>query len=177
MQILIVERGETCPSSPPAAPLVLGTSATLNLEQFPELGWISFYLTRLYSLQTDRDRLTSEMDAIAATGDVYRDCWIEPYVKTKNGKHYPYHQLRWLTGERKPSGQPKVKTKHLSHHAVGAVRAAIARGQQVVALEQERQRVEAEIERLRHLVRGTGRRLHRGITQNFNLQEGDRHDQ
>jgi hypothetical protein len=123
------------------------------------------YLTLLSSLHYDRNRLTQVIHAIAEEGEVYRDQWIETYTKSKNGKQYLYYQLRWLTGEYKPSGQPKVKTKHLSHRVVGEVRAAIARGHQVAALEQQCQAVEAEITRLQQLVRGTGRRLQRVVSQ------------
>lgn len=35
----------------------------------------------------------------------------------------------------KKSGQPKVKAKHLSHRAVGEVRAAISQGHRLKALE------------------------------------------
>jgi hypothetical protein len=146
-------------------PAVLGNSLVLDLDVFPELHWLSTYLTRLNSLHQDRDRLTQTIQAIAKEGEVYRDQWIETYTKSKNGKQYLYYQLRWLTGEYKPSGQPKVKTKHLSHRVVGEVRAAIARGHQVEVLEQQRQAVETEITRLQQLVRGTGRQLQRAVSQ------------
>jgi hypothetical protein len=81
--------------------------------------------------------------------------------------------LRWLTGERKKSGQPKVKTKHLSHRAVAEAQAAISRGQQAEALEKQRQQVEAEIEHIKCLVRGTGRQLQRVISQNSIVQGGE----
>ncbi|WP_088889824.1 hypothetical protein [Leptolyngbya ohadii] len=140
---------------------VLGNSIVLDLDQFPELQWISRYLIALHRLQADRDRLAQDIRAIEQEGDVYFDQWIEPYVKTKNGKQYTYHQLRWLTGEYKKSGQPKVKTKHLSHQQVGEVRAAIERGQQVKALQEQQSLIDAQIVRLRQLVRGTGRRMKR----------------
>ncbi|WP_190550343.1 hypothetical protein [Trichocoleus sp. FACHB-591] len=155
------------PSSPGCSglPAVLGNSLVLDLDAFPELHWLPTYLTLLNSLHYDRDRLTQAIQAITEEGEVYRDQWIETYTKSKNGKQYLYYQLRWLTGEYKPSGQPKVKTKHLSHRVVGKVRAAIARGHQVAALEQQRQAVEAEITRFQQLVRGIGRRLQRAVSQ------------
>ena len=154
---------------PPDLP-VLGNSLVLDLETFPELRWISAYLAELNRLQTEVDRLSQAIQAVSEAGEVYHDYWIEPYIKTKNGKQYTYHQLRWLTGERKKSGQPKVKTQHLSDIRLGEVRAAIDRGHQVEALERQRQQVEAEMARLKRLVRGTGRRLEhltsqKGLTQ------------
>jgi hypothetical protein len=137
----------------------------VDLEAFPELRWLSAYLSSLHILQSEHDHLSCTLESVAASGEVYHHCWIEPYTKTKQGKEYTYHQLRWLTGERKLSGQPKVKTKHLSHRAIGAVQAAIARGHQVEALEKQRRQVEEEMERLRYLMRTTGRRLHRVISQ------------
>ncbi|WP_088894947.1 hypothetical protein [Leptolyngbya ohadii] len=138
---------------------VLGNSIVLDLDQFPELQWISRYLAVLHRLQAERDRFTQDIRAIEQEGDVYFDQWVEPYTKTKNGKQYTYHQLRWLTGEYKKSGQPKVKTKHLSHQQVGGVRAAVERGQQVKALQEQQSLIDARIVRLRQLVRSTGRRL------------------
>lgn len=157
---------EPISSSGSSLSAVLGNPLVLDLDTFPELHWLSTYLTRLNSLHHDRDRLAQAIQAVAEEGEVYRDQWIETYTKSKNGKQYLYYQLRWLTGEYKPSGQPKVKTKHLSHRIVGEVRAAIARGHQVEVLEQQRQAVEAEITRLQQLVRGTGRRLQRAVSQN-----------
>ncbi|MBD2158514.1 hypothetical protein [Leptolyngbya sp. FACHB-16] len=141
--------------------LVLGNSLVLNLESFPELNWLTSYFTTLQSLQMERDRISYDIKAIEQEGTVYREQWIEPYTKTKNGKQYTYHQMRWLTGEYKKSGQPKIKTKHLSNRALGEVRAAIERGRQVAALEQERQHVDEQISRLKHLVRGIGKRIER----------------
>lgn len=149
----------------------------LDLQEFPELTWLSTYLTYLQSLQSECDRVTHAIQSITEEGEVYHDYWIEPYTKTKKGKDYIYYQLRWLTGERKKSGQPRVKTKHLSHHAVAEVQAAISRGYQIEALEKERRQVEAELERVRHLVRGTGRRLQRVVSQNSNVWEGNHDDQ
>lgn len=151
-----ISRGSTVPADLPS---VLGTSILLDLEAFPELTWIRDYLRTLSALQQEHDQLTQAIQSVTEEGEVYRDCWIEPYTKTKNGKHYTYHQLRWLTGDRKKSGQPKVKTKHLSHRAVGEVRAAIERGHQVEALEKQRQQVEAEIFRLREIVLGTSKKI------------------
>ncbi|MBD2119308.1 hypothetical protein [Trichocoleus sp. FACHB-262] len=156
---------ESSSSRGSSLPAVLGNPLVLDLDAFPELHWLSTYLTLLNSLHQDRDRLTEAIQAIVGEGEVYRDQWIETYTKSKNGKQYLYYQLRWLTGEYKPSGQPKVKTKHLSHRVVGEVRTAIARGHQVAALEQQRQAVEAEITRLQQLVRGAGRRLQRAASQ------------
>ncbi|MEP1080203.1 hypothetical protein NDI52_33110 [Leptolyngbya sp. PL-A3] len=141
------------------APLVLGKSLVLDLGNFPELNWLPDYLAALHSLQVERDRITADISAIEQEGDIYRNQWIEPYTKTKNGKPYTYYQVRWLTGEYKKSGQPKVKTQHLSHKAVGEARAAIARGHQVMALERERQHVDEQIARLRQFVQGIGRRM------------------
>jgi len=141
--------------------LVLGNSLVLNLDNFPELDWLTDYFAVLNSLQMERDRISADIRAIEQEGEVYHDQWIEPYTKTKKGKQYTYHQVRWLTGEYKKSGQPKVKTKHLSHRAVGEVRAAIERGHQVVALERERQQVDEQIARLKHLVRSIGKRVKR----------------
>jgi hypothetical protein len=138
---------------------VLGNSIVLDLDQFPELQWISRYLATLHKLQAERDRLAQDIRAIEQEGDVYFDQWIEPYTKTKNGKQYTYHQLRWLTGEYKKSGQPKVKTKHLSHQQVGEVRAAIERGQQVKSLQEQQSLIDAQMVQLRQLVRSTGRRM------------------
>jgi len=174
MQTLAFEPIESGQFSNSPTPLGLGTSLMLNLDEFPELKWLSTYLTYLHSLQSECDRLSHAIQSIAEAGNVYRDYWIEPYTKTKKGKDYTYYQLRWLTGERKKSGQPKVKTKHLSHRAVAEVQAAIARGNQVEALEKERRQVEVEIERIKYLVRGTGRRLHRVVSQNFKGWEGKR---
>ncbi len=143
-----------------------GNILALDLEQFPELDWLPDYLTALTALQHERDHLTQAIQAVTADGEAYRGYWIESYTKSKNGKQYTYHQLRWLTGERKKSGQPNVKTKHLSYRAVGEVRAAILRGQQVEALEKQCQQVEAEMFKLRQLVRGTGSRLRRVNSQN-----------
>ncbi len=145
---------------------VLGNLLVLDLTQFPELEWISGYLAHLQTLQAECDLISQAIQEITAEGDAYHDYWIEPYTKSKNGKHYTYYQLRWLAGGRKDSGQPKVRTKHLSHQAVGEVRAAIDRGHKVQALEYQRQQVEAEISRLKHRVQGTERRLKRAISQN-----------
>lgn len=178
MQVFTLETVERYPVLQVATPQVLGTSTALNLEEFPELNWLSAYLTTLTALQSECDRLHRSIQVITAEGDVYRNCWVEPYTKTKNGKDYTYHQLRWLTGERKKSGQPKVKTKHLSHRVVGEVRAAIARGEQIAALEQQQEQVEVQLSRLKQIVRGTGRRLERVGFQNLmtnqsnNLQKG-----
>lgn len=165
MSYLASVTAEPSSSSGSSLPAVLGNPLVLDLDAFPELHWLPTYLTRLNSLHHDRDRLTQAIQAIAKEGEVYRDQWIETYTKSKNGKQYLYYQLRWLTGEYKPSGQPKVKTKHLSHRVVGKVRAAIARGHQVADLEQQCQAVEAEITRLQQLVRVTGRRLQRAVSQ------------
>lgn len=167
MQVFTLETVEPCPASQVTTPQVLGTSIVLNLEEFPELNWLPAYLTTLTTLQSERDRLNRSIQAIVAEGDVYHNCWIEPYTKTKNEKQYTYHQLRWLTGERKKSGQPKVKTKHLAHQAVGEVQAAIARGDQIEALEQQCQQIEALISRFKQLVRGMGKRFERVSYQNF----------
>ncbi|MEP0914547.1 hypothetical protein NDI45_26960 [Leptolyngbya sp. GB1-A1] len=140
---------------------VLGNSIVLDFDQFPELQWISRYLAALHKLQAERDRLAQDIRAIEQEGEVYFDQWVEPYTKTKNGKQYTYYQLRWLTGEYKKSGQPKVKTKHLSHQQVGEVRAAIERGQQVKSLQEQQSLIDAQIVRLRQLVRSTGRRMQR----------------
>ncbi|MGG6295028.1 hypothetical protein ACQ4M4_11430 [Leptolyngbya sp. AN02str] len=172
MQTLAFEPPEPGQFSNPSNPLLLETFLIINLEEFPELTWLSAYLTHLRSLQSECDRITHAIQSIAAMGDIHRGGWIEAYTKTKKGKEYTYYQLRWLAGERKQSGQPKVKTKHLSRHAVAEAQTAIARGEQVKALEKERQQVEAEIERIKYLVRGTSRRLQQVISQNFNLQEG-----
>jgi hypothetical protein len=165
MSYLASVTAEPSSSSSSSLSAVLGNSLVLDLDTFPELHWLSTYLTLLNSLHHDRDRLTQAIQAITEEGEVYRDQWIETYTKSKNGKQYLYYQLRWLTGEYKPSGQPKVKTKHLSHRVMGEVRAAIARGHQVAALEQQCQAIEAEIIRLQKLVRGTGRRLQRAASQ------------
>jgi len=149
------------PSSELDELLVLGNSLVLDLDNFPELEWLTDYFAALNSFQKERDRICADIRAIEQEGEVYHDQWIEPYTKTKNGKQYTYYQVRWLTGEYKKSGQPKVKTKHLSHRAVGEVRAAIERGHQVVALEREQQQVDAQIARLKHLVRGIGKRIKR----------------
>ena len=146
---------------------ILGNSIVLDLNNFPELQWLSLYLKRLNCLSNQRDQINDAIRAIAREGEVYRSEWIEPYTKTKGSKSYTYHQLRWLTGDRRPSGQPKVKTKHLSHKQVGEARAAIARGHQVKALEKQRQRIDEEISALRQLVRGTGRTLQQQIYQNL----------
>jgi len=165
------------PSPPIPPPQFLGTSLVLNLEEFPELNWLITYLATLTFLESERDRLTQAIQAIAEAGDVYRNCWIEPYLKTKRDKQYTYYQLRWLTGERKPSRQPKVKTKHLSHRAVGEVRAAIARGHQIDALEQQRQDIEVEIQRLKQRVQGTGKGLKHISSQNqFSTQFNHTHE-
>jgi hypothetical protein len=140
-------------------PLVLGNSLVLNLDNFPELDWLTDYFAALHSLQVEHDRITQDIKAIEQEGEVYHDQWIEPYTKTKNGKQYTYYQVRWLTGEYKKSGQPRVKTKHLSPRAFGEVRGAIERGHQVVALKREQQQVDEQMARLKHLVRGLGRRI------------------
>ncbi|MDX2244788.1 MAG: hypothetical protein NW224_29280 [Leptolyngbyaceae cyanobacterium bins.302] len=193
MQTLAFEPIESGQFSNSPTPIGLGTSLMLNLDEFPELKWLSTYLTYLQSLQSEcvllrryrKGRLTHAIQSIAEEGEVYRDYWIEPYTKTKKGKDYTYYQLRWLTGERKKSGQPKVKTKHLSHRAVPEVQAArasrypqgVARGNQVEALKKERRQVEVEIERIKYMVRGTGRRLQRIVSQNLNVWEGNHDDQ
>ncbi|MGG6297753.1 hypothetical protein ACQ4M4_25450 [Leptolyngbya sp. AN02str] len=161
MQISTLEVATCTDEQPPHTPLVLGTSLMIDLAEFPELAWISTYLMQLHALTQECDRLTTSINALLAEGDIYRDGWIETYIKTKNGKQYEYHQLRWLTGERKPSGQPKVKTRHLSRRAVGEVRGAIARGQQVKVLEQQRQQVELQLSRLKRLAQIPDRRLQR----------------
>jgi uncharacterized protein (DUF2249 family) len=140
---------------------VLGNLLFLNLEDFPELSWLPDYLAALQALHQEHDRLSGEIEAIRQAGDVYRDQWIEPYIKTKNGKQYTYHQLRWLTGERKKSGQPKVKTKHLPHYIVNQIEAAIKRGHQIEALEQQQKLIDVEINKLKQQVQRTGNRLHR----------------
>lgn len=132
--------------------LVLGNSILINLELFPELAWIQRYLQTLHSLQQERDRLAQAITAIEALGEVRFNQWIEPYCKTKNGKTYTYAQLRWLTGETKPSGQPRVKTRHLSRAVVGEVRAAIERGQQIHALQQQQAAIEQRMTALKHRV-------------------------
>ncbi len=144
-----------------ASPRVLGNVVAIDLEMFPELGWIRDYLDALGELQAECDRIGAEIRAIEQEGEVYRDMWIEPYTKYKGGKEYTYYQLRWLTGERRKSGQPKVRTKHLSHRVVGEVRGAIERGRQGEQLEQQRQLVEEKIIRLRQIVLGTNKRLKR----------------
>lgn len=149
-----------------ASPGVLGNVVTVDLEVFPELGWIRDYLSALGELQAECDRISSEIRAIEQEGEVYRDMWIEPYTKYKGGKEYTYYQLRWLTGERRKSGQPKVKTKHLSHRVVGEVRGAIERGKQVESLEQQQQLIEEEVVRLRQLVQGVGRRTKKARSLN-----------
>lgn len=141
--------------------LVLETPIFLDLEEFPELSWLPTYLNQLSTLHHERDRLLQTIKAVSAEGDIYRNCWIEPYTKSKNGKQYQYYQLRLLTGERKKSGQPKIKTKHLSHRRVAEVRAAIARGHQVEELERQVQQIEMHLSRLKRLVQGTERRLQR----------------
>ena len=146
---------------------ILGNSIVLDMGNFPELQWLSLYLKRLDWLHSQRDQINDAIRAIAREGEVYRSEWIEPYTKTKGGKSYTYHQLRWFTGDRRPSGQPRAKTKHLSYKQVGEARAAIARGHQVKALEKQRQHLDEEISALRHLVRGIGRTLQRQIYQNF----------
>lgn len=146
---------------------ILGNSLVLDLGNFPELQWLSLYFKRLAWLRSQQDQTSDAIRAIAREGAVYRNEWIEPYTKTKGNKFYTYHQLRWLTGDRRPSGQPKVKTKHLSHKDVGDARAAIARGHQVKALEKQRQYLGEEISELRQLVRRTGRMLQQQIYQNF----------
>lgn len=155
------------PTISPDSRRVLGTTLILDLEQFPELAWLSDYLTTLAILQSEHDRRTQSIQSIAREGEVYRDCWLEPYTKTKNGKQYIYYQLRWLTGERKKSGQPQVKTKHLSHRAVSEARAAIARGKQIEALEKQQQAVEHQIFKLKQLVRGIAKRLEYTHSQNL----------
>lgn len=87
------------PSNELDEPLFLGNSLVLNLDDFPELNWLTDYFAALHSLQTERDRITADIRAIEQEGEVYHDQWIEPYTKTKNGKQYTYHQVRWLTGE------------------------------------------------------------------------------
>lgn len=146
---------------------ILENSLVLDLDNFPELQWLSLYLKRLAWLHSQRDQINDAIRAIAREGEIYRSEWIEPYTKTKGGKSYTYHQLRWLTGDRRPSGQPRVKTKHLSHKQVGEARAAIARGHQAKALEKQRQRINEEISALRELVRETDRALQQQIYQNF----------
>lgn len=173
MQVFTPEAIKECPANHSDSSRVLGNSLVLDLEEFPELNWLPACLAALHALHNECDRISCDIQAIAQAGDIYHDQWIEPYTKTKNGKQYSYYQLRWLTGERKKSGQPKIKTKHLSHKAVSEVRSAIARENQVEAFEKRRQQVEAEIEQLRHLVRGTERRLQRAISQNFNIREGN----
>jgi hypothetical protein len=165
---------ESCSTPRIATPPTLGTSLVLNLEDFPELNWLPAYLTTLTALQHERDRLTQAIKTVTDEGDLYRNGWIEPYTKSKNGTQYTYHQLRWLTGERKKSGQPIVKTKHLSHRAVGDVRAAIARGHQVEFLEQQCQQVETQTSKLKHLVQGTGRRIQQ--RSDSLLQEGNQYE-
>lgn len=161
MQVFTHKTVKPCLAVTVATPPVLGTSLVLDLEEFPELDWLIAYFASLTVLQSECDRVSLSIQAIAEEGDIYRNCWIEPYTKTKHEKQYTYYQLRWLTGERKKSGQPKVKTKHLSHRAMGEVRSAIARGDQIEALEQQRQQIETEIVKLKQLIRGTGRRLER----------------
>ncbi|MBD2153099.1 hypothetical protein [Leptolyngbya sp. FACHB-16] len=145
--------------------LVLGNSLVLNLDNFPELEWLTDYFAALHSLQVERDRITQDIKAIEQEGEVYHDQWIEPYTKTKNGKQYTYYQVRWLTGEYKASGQPKVKTKHLSYREVGEVKGAIDRAHQVLALEQDRQEVEEQIARLKRTVRAIVRRIQHQIPE------------
>jgi hypothetical protein len=135
MQNFMLEASEPFPTVQVTRSPVLGMSLVVDLEEFPELNWLPDYLITINALQHECDRLTQAIQRVTEAGQVSRDCWIETYTKTKNQKQYSYYQLRWLTGERKLSGQPKVKTKHLSHRAVSEVRAAIARGQQVEALE------------------------------------------
>ncbi len=166
MQTFTVERVIPCPIIPPRPPVVLGTSLVVDLEEFPELEWLSTYLDCLRTLQSEYDHLTQAIATLTNEGTVYRDYWIETYTKHKNNKHYTYYQLRWLTGERKKSGQPQVKTKHLARPVVAAVRAAIHRGQQIAVLEQQQQVIAADITRLQQLVRGTSRRLQRALSQN-----------
>ena len=145
---------------------VLGNQFQIDLDKFPELAWLAGYLDALNTLKTRRDQLTESIEAIAQEGTVYREQWIEPYTKTKGGKSYTYYQLRWLTGERKPSGQPKIKTKHLSRQQLGEARAAIARGQKTVALERQRKEIEEEIAQLKRLAQSAGDKLRHRIARN-----------
>jgi hypothetical protein len=147
----------------PALPVdtreVLGKAIVLNLEHFPELHWLCDYFTALHTLQLEHDRLSRAMQAIEQKGEAYSGHWIEPYTKTKNGKSYTYHQVRWLTGDYKKSGQPKVKTKHLSRQQLGEVQAAIARGHQVKALQAQQHDIDAHITRLKEQVHQIGQHL------------------
>jgi hypothetical protein len=145
MHTLKTEIHSTSPTLPVDSRRVLGKVIALNLEHFPELNWLCDYFTALHDLQHKHNRLTRDIRAIEQDGEAYFDQWIEPYTKTKNGKSYTYHQVRWLTGEYKPSGQPKVKTKHLSREQLGEVQAAIARGHQVRALQAQQQLIEQRI--------------------------------
>ncbi len=167
MQNCMPEAIEPFPTVQPDLFPILGMSLAVDLEEFPELNWLPDYLHTINALQYDCDRLAQAIQHVTEEGNVSRDCWIENYTKTKNQKQYTYYQLRWLTGDRKPSGQPKVRTKHLSHRAVSEVRAAIVRGQQVEALEKQRRQLEAEIFRLKQLVRGMSKKLMRASSQNL----------
>jgi len=161
MQVFETDVAECCSVGGCASPGVLGSVVTVDLETFPELCWIRDYLEALGELQAECDLSNSAIRAIEQEGEVYRDVWIEPYTKNKGGKGFTYYQLRSLTGERRKSGQPKVRTKHLSHRMVGEVRGAIERGKQVEWLEQQRQLVEEKMIRLRQIVLGTDKRLKR----------------
>lgn len=166
MQVFTPGTTEFCPARQLEPSKVLENLLVLNLKEFPELDWLPAYLATLQALHYEHDRISQEIQAITEAGDVYRNQWIEPYIKTKNGKQYTYHQLRWLTGERKESGQPKVKTKHLSHHIVNQVRAAIERGHQIEALEQQQKLIEIQINQLKQRVQRMGSRLNQAISKN-----------
>jgi chaperonin cofactor prefoldin len=152
-------------TSQPQRGEVLGNAIALNLDHFPELHWITDYITALQTLQTERDRLSLDIQAIEQEGEAYYDQWIEPYTKTKNSKQYHYHQVRWLTGEYKKSGQAKVKTKHLSHRQVAEVRAAIDRGHQVKALQKQQYLIDERIAELKQKLQTAGKDLQRAIAQ------------
>lgn len=145
---------------------VLGNQLHINLTNFPELEWLVSYLDSLRALESRRNQLTQSLEAIAKQGEIYREQWIEPYTKTKSGKSYTYYQLRWLTGERKPSGQPRIKTKHLSKKQLGEARAAIGRGQKIVAIERQCKDIDEEIFQLKRLAQKTGDKLQRMTAKN-----------
>jgi hypothetical protein len=159
MHTLIPDVHPASPALPVDTREVLGKAIVVNFEHFPELHWLCDYFSVLHDLQAEHDRLSRAMQAIEQKGEAYSDHWIEPYTKTKNGKSYTYHQVRWLTGDYKKSGQPRVKTKHLSRQELGEVQAAIARGHQVKALQAQQHHIDAHITRLKEQVQQMGQRL------------------
>lgn len=73
MQVFTPEMVEHHSVLPIAAPQVLGTSPVLDLDDFPELNWLLAYLTAITALQSEHNRLTHAIEALAADGEVYRD--------------------------------------------------------------------------------------------------------